>query len=408
MSDFEAVLLGSETGAYAMARAFHSEYGIRSHVFGRLQLSVSKFSSIMETTFHSDLTEPEAFRTHMLQAGSDLRKRYPGSVLLLIPCGDDYSALLSRYRDELSQYFTFTSVNDQLHTALSYKSSFYDYCERYDLPHPKTLALSKQAFLEGRHRALPFAFPVALKPADSVEYLSIDFPGRKKAYTLGTQEELNEVVDSIYGAGYSSDIIIQDFIPGGDGNMRVLNAYVDQHHQVRMMFLGHVLLADPTPEAIGNYAAIIPDFNESLCLRIKHFLEDIRYEGVANFDLKFDPRDGEYKLFEINLRQGRTNFFVSLNGFNLARYFVDDLVYDKPFDGDTLIGKGSKMLLEVPPSVLKRYAEAGEAKERGLAMLRDKRYSWTLRYGKDMSFKRRLLLWRLGHLTSKNYARYED
>lgn len=44
--------------------------------------------------------------------------------------------------------------------------------------------------------------------------------------------------------------------------MRVLNAYVDHDHHVRMMVLGHVLLADPTPEAIGNYAAIIPDYNE--------------------------------------------------------------------------------------------------------------------------------------------------
>lgn len=407
MSDFEAVLLGSETGAYAMARAFHSEYGITSHIFGRLQLSVSKFSTIMDTHFYPDLTEPEAFRRHMLAAGKDLRERYPDATLLLIPCGDDYSALLSRFRDDLSEYFTFTSVNDELHTALSYKSSFYDFCNRYQLPHPATMVLNPEDFQAGRHLHLPFDFPVALKPADSVEYLSIDFPGRKKAYALNNQEELNRILKLIFDAGYSSDLIIQDFIPGGDGNMRVLNAYVDKHHQVRMMFLGHILLADPTPEAIGNYAAIIPDYNEALCLRIKDFLEDIKYEGVANFDLKFDPRDGEYKLFEINLRQGRTNFFVSLNGFNLARYFVDDLVYDKPFDGETLIGKGSKMLLEVPPSVLKRYGEPGDALESGLQMLRRHQYSWTLRYDRDMPLKRRLLLWRLARLTTKNYARYE-
>ena len=85
--------------------------------------------------------------------------------------------------------------------------------------------------------------------------------------------------------------------------------------------------------------------------RIKAFLEDIKYEGVANFDMKYDERDGEYKLFEINLRQGRSSYFVTLNGFNLAKYFVDDLVEDTPFDGNTLFGRGSKLWLEIPKSI---------------------------------------------------------
>ena len=188
--------------------------------------------------------------------------------------------------------------------------------------------------------------------------------------------------------------------------MRVLNAYVDHDHHVRMMVLGHVLLADPTPEAIGNYAAIIPDYNEGFCLKIKSFLESIGYEGIANFDIKFDPRDGEYKLFEINLRQGRTNFFVTLNGFNLAEYFVDDLVLGNPMEGDTVIGRGDSMLLEVPFSTLKKYAEPGEALDRGIALHKAGKSGWTLRYGRDLSFRRRLLLWRLHRLTAKNYDTY--
>lgn len=46
--------------------------------------------------------------------------------------------------------------------------------------------------------------------------------------------------------------------------MRVLNAYVDEDHQVRMMCLGHPLLEDPTPASIGNYVVIMPDYNENL------------------------------------------------------------------------------------------------------------------------------------------------
>lgn len=406
MTAFVPVLLGSETCAYAMARAFHSAYGIKSLVYGRLQLSVTKFSEIMEPTFFADFTKPESFHEHMVEEGRRLKAERPDTTFLLIACGDEYSELLSRFKDELKPYFTFVSVDADLHDALSNKTSFYEYCAKYDLPHPQTFVLSKADAEAGKHHELPFGFPIAVKPADSVEYLHVDFPGRKKAYILHTQEELNSTVEDIYKAGYTSELIIQDFIPGGDENMRVLNAYVDHDHHVRMMLLGHILLADPTPEAIGNYAAIIPDYNEEFCLKIKAFLEDIGYEGVANFDIKFDPRDGQYKLFEINLRQGRTNFFVTLNGYNLATYFVDDLVEHKPMEGQTVIGHGTKMLLEVPFKTLKTYAEPGPALDRGIELYKSGNYGWTLKYEADMSFKRRLLLWRLARLSAKNYDTY--
>ena len=95
MTAFQPVLLGSETCAYAMARAFHSAYGLKSLVYGRMQLSVTKFSSIMEPTFFADFTEPESFRRHMVEAGRRLTSERPDTTFLLIACGDDYSELLS-------------------------------------------------------------------------------------------------------------------------------------------------------------------------------------------------------------------------------------------------------------------------------------------------------------------------
>src|SRR5699024_12309535 len=92
--------------------------------------------------------------------------------------------------------------------------------------------------------------------------------------------------------------------------MWTLNAYVDKNHQVKMMCLGHPLLEDPTPQSIGNYMAILPEYNEKLYEEVQQFLEKLNYTGMANFDIKYDPRDGEFKFFEINLRQGRSSFYV--------------------------------------------------------------------------------------------------
>ncbi len=36
--------------------------------------------------------------------------------------------------------------------------------------------------------------------------------------------------------------------------------------------------------------------------------------------MKYDPRDGSYKLLKLTYVKGRSSFYVTLNGYNLTRY----------------------------------------------------------------------------------------
>ncbi|MFT8638754.1 MAG: carboxylate--amine ligase [Bifidobacterium sp.] len=406
MKQFQPFLLGSDINVYGMARAFHEQYGIVSKAYAHFQLAPTRYSRIVDVTIVPDFDELDAFKRYMLELGSSFKARNPDTVALLIPCGDVYADLLSQCGDELRKYFVYNTLDDALSRRLSYKSSFYRICEEFKLPHPRTATFDREAVARGDYRNLPFGFPVAMKPANSVEWLGIEFEGRKKAFIIDTPEELESLIQKSYKAGYTSEMVIQDFIPGGDDRMRVLNAYVDQHHRVRMMFLGHPLLEDPTPVAVGNYAAILPDYDEEVFRRIAAFLEGIGYEGVANFDMKFDVRDQTYKLFEINLRQGRSSYFVTLNGFNLARYFVDDLVEDSAFDGKTVFGRGDKLWLEIPRSIFRTYVADNSDKQTALSMIKSGNWGSTLEYSKDMNPLRWLLIRHMFNIYKKGYSRY--
>lgn len=400
---FQPILLGSDINVYGMARAFHEEYDLTSWAYAGSQLSPTQHSRIVDVHVVPGFGEIDVFRKTLTGLGASLptSKKY-----LLIPCGDVYSALLSACESELRPYFVFNTLPKDLTERLSNKASFYDLCEQMNLPHPQTFTVTAEEAAAGKHHTLPFDFPVAVKPADSVEYLDVQFEGRKKAYVVNTAEELDDIVSKIYANGYTSTLIIQDFIPGDDSHMRVLNAYVDQRHRVRMMFLGHPLLEDPSPVAVGNYAVITPDYNEEVMTRIKTFLESINYSGVANFDMKYDARDGEYKLFEINLRQGRSSYFVTLNGYNLAKLFVDDLIRDTPFDGKTVMGCGTKVWLEIPRSIFRKYVRNNADKAEAQKMLKAGNWGTTLEYSKDMSFLRWLQIRYMFYLYTRNYKKY--
>jgi D-aspartate ligase len=123
--------------------------------------------------------------------------------------------------------------------------------------------------------------------------------------------------------------------------------------------------------------------------------------------MKYDPRDGEYKLFEINLRQGRSSFFVTLNGFNLAQYVTEDRVFEKPFD-ETIYGKAdpatSMLWMGVPKGVFEKFARNNADKEKALELIKKDQWGTTVFYKKDMSLMRWILM---KYMFSKYKGRFD-
>lgn len=316
---FQPLLFAGDINVYSVARAFHEAYGVKSICYGKFPSGPAYDSKIIDYRVCKDNEDKEAFCQNVLAVAEECGDK----KVILLGCGDSYVQLAAENKDSFPQNVVAPYVSGEMLNELIHKEKFYLLCEKYGLDYPTTFIHRKEMPVDV---ALPFGAPYVCKPANGVAYWAHPFEGNDKVFICKTREKLSEVLEKVYASGYDDSMIIQDFIPGDDSFMRVLTNYSDGDAKVKMQCLGHVLLEEHTPHGIGNHAVIMTEENPELCEKIRQFLEEISFVGFSNFDIKFDSRDGKYKVFEINCRQGRSNYYVTGAGYNIAQYVVKDRI----------------------------------------------------------------------------------
>lgn len=396
MKDLLPVLLGSDANVYGMARSFYMEYGVTSLAIGKGALAATANSRLVKMAVVEPNLEDDAVFVHTL---TDFAKAHTGKTLVLVSCGDNYTGLMARARAALEPYYKFACPTPELVAELDTKEFFYQACERHGLSYPRTFGCTNENY---KTVELPFPFPCIIKASNSVAYWNCKFPHKKKVFVAYNKEEFDAITAAIYSSSYQDNLVLQEYIPGDDNCMRVLNCYSGLDHKVKLMALGRPLLEEQTPEGIGNYAAIMNVRDDELMEKMKAFLEDVGWEGFSNFDMKYDARDGKYKLFEMNPRQGRSSFFVTASGYNLAKWLVEDVVERK--EQGLTIADAHHLWMIAPAGIIKKYlkdeALLAEAKE----LMRQGKVSHQLFCKEDAGLKRRI--WYIKNQLN-NYRKYK-
>lgn len=388
------VLIGADMNCYTVARAFHEAYGVTSFAFGRWAMGDTMYSRIVNFTAVSDIDTPDI----LLQTVTQFANEHEKATCIVMGCTDDYVSLLMEIRDKLPKNCIAPYITPELRDTLVNKADFYALCERYDIAYPKTFVATKP--ISSAHlteEMLGFSYPIIIKPSSSIRYWKFPFEDMKKVYTAKDAITAEKILATVYGSGYDDAMILQDMIPGDDSFMHVLTAYVDKNSKVKMMCLGHVGLEEHTPKALGNHAAIITEYNEPLMTKLKAFLEDIGYTGFANFDIKYDTRDDSYRVFEINLRQGRSNYYVTGAGLNIARYIVEDRLLGNDL-GDCFMQKEEHFWHSVPKKVVYRHVKNKEFIAKAKMLTKQGKETSSFAYGYDLRTNPKRLAYYLVHM----------
>lgn len=355
--DFLPIILGSDENAYGTARLFQEAYGVAPLLLCTQQLVPTRHSHLFLCRIIPDFEREDVFPDALLEVLKQCAQDY--EKLLVIPCSDYYTGLLCRHYDRFEGLIANRFISAELLETFDTKDSFYALCEQYGMDYPKTV-VAAPGERESIAEHLPFDFPIVVKPENSnaLDYLRCHFEGQKKVFFFDTKAQYLEMVRNMNRSDYRGKLILQEFIPGGDDAMRVLNSYSDLDGHVRAMCLGQPVLEYYDPKSVGNYAAIISRGDQALYGRMKEFLERLGYVGFSNIDMKYDRRTGRYVLFEINPRLGRSSYFCRAAGLNMMKLMTDDIVYGRR--GDCVYNHTAALWQNVPDGILRRYVKNPE------------------------------------------------
>ena len=90
----------------------------------------------------------------------------------------------------------------------------------------------------------------------------------------------------------------------------------------------------------------------------------------------------------MNLRQGRSSFFVTAAGYNLAKFLVDDVIYNKPMN--CVIADNKVLWTIIPKKIIFQYVKDPKVKEEAKRLIKEKKFCRSLYYAPDRNMKRRI------------------
>lgn len=347
--EFIGVVLGGDMNSYAVARAFYEAYEIKTVILGQNPIFPTAYSHIVEGHYYKNLLEDDV----LIQALQDVLAIYPDKKKILFGNTDYYVRHIIHNRariEALSDTFIIPIVEETKFDQLFSKSTFYELCEKHGLDYPKCTVFDFAKDDIGTFK-VPFEYPIFIKPSDSVAYAKYNFENKQKGYKIDNDAQFRNVLKTVKASGFDDTFVVQEYIEGSDDSMFVYSAYVNSRRKVVAITGGKILMHDRTPELIGNYNAITNACDRDVCRKLKDFLEKIDFTGICHFDIQYDKRRGGYVVFEMNIRQGRSNYYTAASGVNMPQLIVEDYIYGH--DTDFFISEKEFTVSVVPKCMLK-------------------------------------------------------
>jgi predicted ATP-grasp superfamily ATP-dependent carboligase len=232
-----------------------------------------------------------------------------GGRPLLMPTTDEGAIWVSANAEALEERFRFTRLDVKLVRTLCDKGRMQDLAQRCGLPVARSVVPQCREDLD--QFASESMFPVMVKATHAAR-VRRRTGGTK--FLVHTADELRE----LYGKAQDDEgpnLLVQEFIPGEDW---MFDGYFDADSRCVFGITGKKIRRFPARTGVTSLGVCLR--NDVVRSITAEFMQAIRYRGILDIGYRYDWRDGQYKVMDVNPRIGCTfRLFTGADGMDVAR-----------------------------------------------------------------------------------------
>ena len=247
--------------------------------------------------------EEQAFLEFLERVGRRLPRR-----CVLFPTHDQFVWPISRHAERLEPWYIIPFSRWETMRRVYDKREQIETAQRIGVDVPRTVFIDGVDDLD--RGAEEVGFPAIFKP---VESLAFKLRFRRHVLEIASREELHAVYERVQDCG---TLMLQDIVPGGDDELYTFGSYLDGRSRALAQFTGHKLRQHPP--RFGHVSMAVSRWVPELAAAGLRLLGDLGYHGVSQVEFKRDPRDGRFRLMEVNARHWMWHSLASACGVNLS------------------------------------------------------------------------------------------
>jgi predicted ATP-grasp superfamily ATP-dependent carboligase len=233
----------------------------------------------------------------------------------VLPTHDPPVNAIARHREDLGERFLYPFPDRETLALVQSKREQLDRAAAADVAVPETA--HPRSADEARAAATRIGYPLLVKPSNPDGFRR---RFRRQAFRCETPEELERA----YSDAEPFEPMVQQLIPGGDDELYTVGSYIAADGAVLGLFSGRKLRQSPPGIGtcrVGEAAWVQETVDAALRL-----LRAFDFHGVSQVEFKRDPRDGRFKLMEVNPRLWLWHGLAAALGVDFARIAYLDLL----------------------------------------------------------------------------------